>query len=419
MYHVKYLIVGGGISGLSFATFINDDDYLIIEKETEVGGYCRTINKEGFIWDYAGHFFHFSDENLKDFFLSKIDSKDIVFSIKKTKIFYNGIFIDYPFQKNIHQLEKSEFIDCIYDLFIKSDTNNIANFKDMLHSTFGKSICNKFLVPYNEKLYACDLKILDNNAMGRFFPNADVKSIIRNFKISDNISYNHMFMYPKKGAMTFINVLLNSIDSNNLKLNETLISIDINNKIAITNNNTIKYQYLINTVPFNDLLNMCKLGFSTEDFSHNKVIVLNMGFDSKGPLDIHWIYIPNKDYNFYRVGFYDNILNTDKMSLYVEIGKGSKEYIDLDNELCITLNNLKKINVVTNQKLIASEKIVMNPAYVHITKKSKSLLNNYMSILNKVGIYTIGRYGGWKYCSMEDCIIDGKNLAAEFNYLYK
>ena len=40
--NVKYLIIGAGISGLTFANYA-DGDYLIVEKEDEVGGYCRTI----------------------------------------------------------------------------------------------------------------------------------------------------------------------------------------------------------------------------------------------------------------------------------------------------------------------------------------------------------------------------------------
>ena len=42
--NVKYLIIGAGISGLTFANYIKDN-YLIVEKESEVGGYCRTIKK--------------------------------------------------------------------------------------------------------------------------------------------------------------------------------------------------------------------------------------------------------------------------------------------------------------------------------------------------------------------------------------
>ena len=64
MRKVKYLVIGAGVSGLTFANYIKDD-YLILEKENEVGGYCRTIRKGDFIWDYAGHFFHFKQMNLK------------------------------------------------------------------------------------------------------------------------------------------------------------------------------------------------------------------------------------------------------------------------------------------------------------------------------------------------------------------
>ena len=46
----KYLIVGAGISGLTFASYCKDD-YIIIEKENEVGGYCKTHYKDDYVWD--------------------------------------------------------------------------------------------------------------------------------------------------------------------------------------------------------------------------------------------------------------------------------------------------------------------------------------------------------------------------------
>ena len=50
----------------------------------------------------------------------------------------------------------------------------------MLYGKFGKGIVEKFLKPYNEKLYAIDLTELDVDAMGRFFPYADKEAIIKN-----------------------------------------------------------------------------------------------------------------------------------------------------------------------------------------------------------------------------------------------
>ena len=66
------LIIGAGITGLSYAMFKGDNDYIIIEKESEIGGYCRTTKRNGFVWDFSGHFFHFQNPEIKDLILEKM-----------------------------------------------------------------------------------------------------------------------------------------------------------------------------------------------------------------------------------------------------------------------------------------------------------------------------------------------------------
>ena len=85
--NTKYLIIGAGVSGLTFANYVKGD-YLIVEKENEIGGYCRTIYKKDFVWDYAGHFFHFNTEEFKNKFINEMDPKDIIIKNKCTKIYY-------------------------------------------------------------------------------------------------------------------------------------------------------------------------------------------------------------------------------------------------------------------------------------------------------------------------------------------
>ena len=134
------LIIGAGVTGLSYANFTNND-YSIIEKESEVGGYLQTIKKNGFVWDYSGHFFHFRNDKIKKFFFDRLNKDDILNIRKESKIKYKNKYVDFPFQKNIHQLDKHEFIDCLYDLFFKEE-KKYSTFKEMVYANFGKSISN-------------------------------------------------------------------------------------------------------------------------------------------------------------------------------------------------------------------------------------------------------------------------------------
>lgn len=413
--NTKYLIIGAGISGLMFAN-IKKDNYIIVEKENEIGGYCRTIYKDGYIWDYAGHFFHFKTEEMKQFFLKNMKNEKLIEQDKNTKIYYKGKLIDYPFQTNIHQLEKQEFIDCLYDLYNKVEKENYDSFLDMLYGKFGKSIVEKFLKPYNEKLYACDLNSLDKEAMGRFFPYANIQQIINNMKEGTNNSYNNKFLYPENGAMSFLNNLYNNLEKDKVKLNTEIISIDYETKTAITNNGEkITYEYLINTSPLNKFLDITK---SEEDkkllekLSFNKVLVFNLGFEKKSDFDEHWIYFPDKDINFYRVGFYDNILNSDKLSMYIEIGYNKNDKnINIEEQLNKTIQNLEKVGIAKNNKLVSYSTILMDPAYVHIKSETNEEVQQWKEKMQKQNVYSIGRYGGWTYCSMEDSMIFAKKLA--------
>lgn len=422
MINTKNLIIGAGISGLTYANYAKDD-YLIIEKENEVGGYCKTFKRDDYVWDYAGHFFHFKTDEFKKKFLDKMSQDDIVYNDKCTKILYKGKFIDFPFQTNIHQLDKEEFIDCLYDLFNKEEKDNYDNFLDMLYGKFGKSIVEKFLKPYNEKLYATDLKNLDVDAMGRFFPYADKEAIIKNMKNHSVNSYNSSFLYPKKGAGSFIKILYDALDKDKILLNTSVVNIDLKEKIAtLSNGEIVKYEYLINTMPLNKFLEL--IGGHDEllnKLSYNKVLVFNLGFDRPSPLCTkeHWIYVPNKECNYYRAGFYNNILGTDKLSMYIEIGYPKDAVITNDmikEQLELTLMNLKKEGIVSDDmSLVDYVSVVMDPAYVHINTDTNTAIEKLKKEFKDLGVYTIGRYGAWIYNSMEDSMITAKELAQEIN----
>ena len=419
MINTEFLVIGAGISGLSFAGRINSDDYIICEADSEIGGYCKTIQQDGFTWDYSGHFFHFKRPDIEKYLLDHMSDQKIFRVEKETKIYWENTWIDFPFQKNIHQLPKQDFIDCIYGLNFRPKIE-AKNFKAMLYSKFGEGISEKFLIPYNEKLYATNLENLDQSAMGRFFPYADTDQIIKNFKEPDNNSYNNTFTYPEGGAIQYVEALAQNVDEEKIFLNERVVSIDLKQKVATTNHRKINYQHLISSAPLTKLFEIADLECNRNCFSYNKVLVFNLGFDKKGIEKLHWAYFPQRDICFYRVGFYDNIMNQDRLSMYVEIGLSSTDEVStiiINEYKDKILFDLKKVGLVSDHKLISWHSVVMDPAYVHITQDSIKETQNIKNILRNYNTHSIGRYGSWTYCSIEDNIIEAWELADNFNVL--
>ncbi len=297
MESVRTLIVGAGVSGLATAaalTEAGDDDYLILEADSAIGGYCKTVKAKGFTWDYSGHFFHFKHPEIEAWMRARMPGQRIRTVEKRAFIAYKGRQIDFPFQKNIHQLEQSEFIDCIHDLYFACAPRELlgtkakpeaapSNFKDMLYARLGRSITEKFLVPYNEKVYATDLASLDEHAMGRFFPHADLTEIMRNLKAPDNASYNSTFIYPEGGAIEFVNALASATRSGGIALEEPLVRVDLEKRVARTNRREIAFAHLVSSAPFNRLLGLAGLPHDATDVELEQGTSVQLRFRPQGP----------------------------------------------------------------------------------------------------------------------------------------
>jgi hypothetical protein len=81
------------------------------------------------------------------------------------------------------------------------------------------------------------------------------------------------------------------------------------------------------------------------------------------------------------------------------------------------LADLARVGLITGQRLVAEHSVVLDPAYVHITRESLAEVARHKQLLATRGVYSAGRYGSWTYCSIEDNIVEARELAARFNTL--
>jgi protoporphyrinogen oxidase len=209
---------------------------------------------------------------------------------------------------------------------------------------------------------------------------------------------------------------MSGVDAGRVALSERLLSVDLEARVARTTKRSLRFDHLISSAPFDKLLVAAAVPFDASVYSCTKVEVWNLGFDRKGPEGHHWVYYPQRDVSFYRVGFYDNIFGADRMSLYVERGRRADEPVDdavTAESLATVLADLERVGVVAGHRLLSKHHVVMNPAYVHITVDSLRDVAEKKALLREHGVHSIGRYGSWTYCSIEDNIVEARALVAE------
>ncbi|MBK9070211.1 MAG: NAD(P)-binding protein [Myxococcales bacterium] len=427
---VDVLVAGAGMTGLGVAAFLREAapevTVQVVEQASEPGGYCRTVVQDGFTWDYAGHFFHFRHPEMDAWIHRDMAPGSVATIVRQAKIAYGDVEVDFPFQRHIHQLPRQDFLACLADLYHRPAAGTAAagSFYDFLAQQYGPAISERFLIPYNEKLYACDLQQLDADAMGRFFPHTEFADVMAQIARdasggaqgdgAGGLGYNATFRYPRGGAVQYVRALHDRRPPDALHCDEALVRVDLAQRVAVTSKRTVSYRHLASSLPLPALAALCGLKVEPGVFSANRVLVFNLGFDRKGRPDLHWLYVPDRAISFYRVGWYDNMYGDDRMSLYIEIGLPSDGApIDVEAQLARVLADLATLGITAGHRLVAHHHVVLDPAYVHISGASISHAAALISQLAAHGVHSVGRYGAWTYCSIEDNLVEAKALAAK------
>ena len=192
-------IVGGGLSGVSLQYFLKDRSE-ILEKENRIGGLCRTFVKNGFYYDIGGHIL-FSKNNDIINFIKKALVKNINYGRRKNEILLKKKYVKYPFENGLGQLDKEDIYECLLS-FLKNDYPKPANLKEWIYYTFGSGIADKYLIPYNEKIWKIPLEEIGLDWVQRI-PKPPMEDIIKSAVGIETEGYQHQlhFYYPREGGI--------------------------------------------------------------------------------------------------------------------------------------------------------------------------------------------------------------------------
>ena len=437
------VILGGGLAGLSTAWHLQEagcDNYQLIEKEARVGGLVRSEIVDGFTFDFTGHVLHFRDQYVKDLVL-KVLGENLNYVERNSWIFSKNVYTRYPFQTNTFGLPKDVVKECIVgfieaaygnatkgqtqsDSSFANDHPNEMSFEEWIYKAFGAGIAKHFMIPYNEKLWTVHPRELTCKWMGRFVPQAKLDDILDG-ALSDQartIGYNAHFYYPLQGG---IEALPRAFASSlvNTHLSREACRIDVREKkITFTDGGQIYYDKLVSTMPLPVLVGMINPVHShiekiVRNLRYTSVFNINLGVDRELS-DKHWVYFPEQEYIFYRVGFPSNFspcnAPSGTTSLYLEIAYSTKKPLDKQKAVQRAKEDLRKAGILSaSDKILVEKCFDIRCAYVIYDKNHDQTVNTIQKFLTENDIYSIGRYGSWEYSGMQDAILHGQKVVQE------
>src|SRR3989344_2067867 len=196
----KIGILGGGIAGLSLAHFLNEKSVAVLEKETRVGGLCRSYNAGGVVYDIGPHIMFSKNQAVLQFMTAIVPTNRIK---RSNLIFLNGKYIKYPFENFLGQLKDKKAIDYCLNAFLHNPYKDMPaeNMLAFFLKIFGEGITRTYLQPYNEKIWKFDPSMLDTQMVERI-PKPPEEDIINSAKgkYSEGYLKKLFFYYPKKGG---------------------------------------------------------------------------------------------------------------------------------------------------------------------------------------------------------------------------
>ena len=334
---MKIAILGAGLSGLTIGYMLNQNgiNFEILEKEQECGGLMRTLQEDGFSFDYSGSHIIFSKNNETLNFILTLLGRNKVKNRRNTKVLYNGCFVKYPFENGLSDLSKEENFEClnsfIQNLLIKQKGKiKPGNLKDWFYYTFGKGIAEKYLIPYNEKIWKFPVEKMGLDWVERI-PDPPIEDIIKSSLGIETEGYTHQlhFYYPKVGGIQAITKLLEAKIEKNITTNYDVEKLKYEDaQWFVSNGKTEKsFDKLVSTVPIQKLVEAInapkKVKAAANELKYNSLVTVILGINKSKINDLSWLYIPDKKIWAHRVSFPSNysrfVAPPKKSSILAEI----------------------------------------------------------------------------------------------------
>jgi len=420
-----YIILGGGITGLAAGCVTG---LPVFEAADLPGGVCSSYyirpgdeeclsrqpsGDEAYRFEKSGgHWIFGADLQVQKFIrrlahFKKYSRRSAVYFRK------DNLYIPFPIQYHLRFLKDSiarKALDEMGDI----KKTEYGTMKKWLETTFGKTLCRYFFFPFH-KAYTAGMYpyVIPEDSFKTPMNGKLVLAGMRRRVIHKN--YNAEFIYPDEGLGEAIH---NMAERCHINYRKRAVEIDLRRKeILFADGSKIRYKKLVSTIPLAELLRISHVR-GADQLPFTSVLVMNIGArkGNKCP-GSHWLYVPDSLNGFYRIGFYSNVNDSflpqrsrrrgDRVVIYLEkaFRGGKKPGPDEMRDLCRkSVKELGSWGFIRETEVISMNWI--DYAYTWRYPGS-SYPKEAIDLLAHHGIFSIGRYGKWKFQGIAESIKEG------------
>ena len=420
------LIVGGGLTGLVAAERLENAGApaVVLEREAVPGGACRSLEADGYVFDYTGHLLHVARTETEAY-LAELGVWDrLTVHERRAAVVIGGRTTPYPVQINTHGLAPDVRRDCLLGFvraWARDGGEEPADFRAWVLDRFGEGLAHHFFFPYNSKLYRAEPEELSLDWVGRYVPKPKLEEVVDGALglHSGAVGYNATFRYPRSGGIRMLpDAVARRVD--NLQLEREVVRVHLGESwVELAGGERLEWRRLLSTISLPALMG-CIVDELPEDVAGARsalrwVRVLNLvlGVEGAAPSDEHWLYFPDPELPFYRVGFPSNhgdLAPTGHHTVSVELsldpdGGNVEELAGAAEKALVDIDLLDPAAVRVRRVTL------LDPAYVVFDHQRREAIAQLRGFLRRHGVTLAGRWAEWKYSAMEDAILDGMTAA--------
>ena len=433
-------ILGGGLAGLTVGSAIKIHDCEVLEAAPVVGGHCRSLVEDGYTFDLGGPHIIYSKNAEVLAFMREMLGDNIVEKRRENRVWFKGRYVKYPFENGLGGLEAQDAYECVMGAInarYMPTQPKATNFREWIYRNCGDGLAEKFMLPYNAKIWNIDPAEMATDWCEGRVPQAPLEDIVKSACGVETEGYTHQlqYCYPKTGGIEALPLAF----ADKCQCITTGFPVYHVGRHKDTDLWTVtdgkqmrQYDRLISTLPIRSLIGSIGNGThphvpdevreAANGLRVNSLITVMIGLPSNPP--VQWpflaIFVPDPDIAFHRLSFPNHLVLENaplgKCAITAEITVNRGEEPSDADVIEQVRFGLDRMGLLADGQIGEFVRVHRTrEAYVVPVHGHRERLKTCLDFLDSLGIVSVGRNAQHEYINMDETIRRGLEVAAEMD----